>query len=229
MNSLSDRIIALKNISNKDNILIHEIYDSLQGESTYAGLPCIFIRTTACHLRCSYCDTKHAFYKGKEYNVDTLIDKVNSYNIPLVEITGGEPLLQNNVYTLLSRLCSLNYTVLLETSGAVSIKNVDRRVKIILDVKTPGSKEVNRNVWSNLEILWQGCEVKFVICNQEDYQFAKNIINEFDLINKCVVLFSPEAKTMNKAELAFWIIKDKLNVRMQVQLHKVIWGNKSGV
>lgn len=227
--SALERISNLKNKLNSNHVLVHEIYVSIQGESTFVGVPCVFIRTTACHLRCSYCDTEHAFFGGKEWSVDDLAAKVNEYDIPFVEITGGEPLLQPSVLTLMTRLCDEGKTVLLETSGAVSIKGVDKRVHVILDVKTPGSKETSRNVWENLDALWPGCEVKFVICHREDYEFAKKVIFDYDLPAKANVLLSPESRTMDKQALASWIIEDRLPARFQIQLHKVVWGDVPGV
>jgi 7-carboxy-7-deazaguanine synthase len=212
-----------------EKILVHEIFSSIQGESTFNGVPCIFVRTTVCHLRCNYCDTAHAFHDGKEMSVDEIVADVVARQIPLVEITGGEPLLQPRTLDLMTRLCDLGLTVLLETSGAVSIKNVDRRVHVILDVKTPGSGEAQRNVDSNLDILWPNCEVKFVICDEADYEFAKAKVAQHELNDKCTVLFSPEAESMNATQLAEWIIRDKLTCRFQIQLHKVLWGDKTGV
>jgi len=212
-----------------EKILVHEIFSSIQGESTFNGVPCIFVRTAVCHLRCNYCDTAHAFHDGKEMSVDEIVADVLARQIPLVEITGGEPLLQPRTVDLMTRLCDQGLTVLLETSGAVSIKNVDRRVHVILDVKTPGSGESERNVDSNLDILWPKCEVKFVICDEADYEFAKAKVEQHKLNDKCTVLFSPEADTMNATALAEWIIRDKLKCRFQIQLHKVLWGDKTGV
>lgn len=223
------RVAALKAMTSKNKILVHEVFASIQGESSFAGVPCIFIRTAVCHLRCNYCDTAHAFHKGKELSIEELVDRVKSLEIPLVEITGGEPLLQTKTRELMTALCDLGYTVLLETSGAVSIKDVDRRVHVILDIKTPGSGEHERNVFSNLQILWPSCEVKFVICDEADYRYAKKVIEEYELLTKCVVLLSPEAEQMDKAKLAEWIVRDKLRVRFQVQLHKVLWGDRTGV
>ncbi len=223
------RTMPLKNMRDKSALLVHEIFLSIQGESSFAGLPCVFVRTTACHLRCSYCDTEHAFYAGSEMTLEEITDKVKNFGIPLVEITGGEPLLQKSTFTLMQTLCDLGFMVLLETSGGVSIDKVDRRVHVILDVKTPGSGEHERNVWSNFELIWPGCEIKFVICDREDYLFAKNILQKFDLAMRCHVLFSHEAKTMNATKLAEWIIEDRLPVRFQTQLHKFLWGDKTGV
>ena len=185
--SASQRVSALKSLKSKEKILVHEIFASIQGESTFAGLPCIFVRTAVCHLRCTYCDTAHAFHDGKELSVDEIIERVLSLGIPLVEITGGEPLLQPKTKELMAKLCDLGLKVLLETSGAVSIHGVDERVSVILDVKTPGSGEDQRNVFANLESLWPSCEVKFVICDAHDYAYARGIVEKYDLRSKCTV------------------------------------------
>jgi len=233
--SNSSRLVSLKRRVSKDNLLIHEIFASIQGESSFAGWPCVFVRTAACHLRCTYCDTAHAFHDGREISVRETLERAEQVGggIPLIELTGGEPLLQSGSFDLMARLCdSGKHTVLLETSGAVSIADVDKRVHAIVDVKTPGSGEAGRNVWRNLEILWPRCEVKFVICDEADYRFAREVISEYDLTSKCTVLFSPvspEASSMSKSDLAEWIVRDRLKVRFQVQLHKVLWGDRTGV
>jgi 7-carboxy-7-deazaguanine synthase len=228
----ASRLVSLKRKLKNEHLLVHEIFASLQGESSFAGWPCVFVRTTACHLRCSYCDTAHAFHEGRELSTQQVLEKISEVGagIRLVELTGGEPLLQPASFDLMKRLCDGGkHTVLLETSGAVSIADVDRRVHAIVDVKTPGSGEVNRNIWRNLEILWPACEVKFVICNEGDYQFAKDVVDRYDLVSRCTVLFSPEADNMSKSDLAEWIVRDRLPVRFQIQLHKVLWGDRTGV
>lgn len=227
--SAEERVRALKSMRAKDKILVHEIFASIQGESSYAGLPCIFVRTAVCHLRCAYCDTAHAFHKGDELAVEEIVQRVLALKIPLVEVTGGEPLLQPLTFSLMKNLCDLGLTVLLETSGAVSIRKVDPRVCVILDVKTPGSGESHRNHWPNLDLIWPGCEVKFVISDAKDYDFAKEVTQKYALGEKCTVLFSPEAQSMNAAHLAEWIVRDRLDVRFQIQMHKVLWGDKTGV
>jgi len=225
-----ERVRPLKEAKlSKDDLLISEIYRSLQGESTYAGLPCVFIRTTACHLRCTYCDTASAFSGGQAFSVAELIERIEAFNTPLVELTGGEPLLQKGSIELMTQLCDKGFTVLIETSGALSIKNIDRRVKVILDIKTPGSKQHRRNCWANLALLWPGCEIKFVICDNADYQFAKEICQKYDLFSRVPVLLSAEASGMDRAQLAEWILADHLPFRQQIQLHKVLWGDKPGV
>lgn len=226
--SAEERVRELKSLP-KDHLLVHEVYASVQGEGTHVGLPCAFVRLTGCHLRCRYCDTAHAFHAGSERSVDDVAKEVRDLGLPLVLITGGEPLLQPAAFPLLKRLCDDGMEVLLETSGGVSTRHVDPRVRVILDVKTPGSGEVERNVASNLERLRPHDEVKFVLCSDEDYAFAKAFVLEHRLHERCAVLFSPEAESMDKAALADRIVKDRLPVRMQVQLHKILWGEKRGV
>lgn len=212
----------------KSKILVHEIYSSIQGESSHMGRPCVFVRTTGCHLRCSYCDTEHAFFAGTEQSVREILARVASYAIDVVEITGGEPLLQPPVFELFDRLVQNNYTVLCETSGAVNISNVNKNVKLIVDVKTPSSLESKSNVYRNLEILWEGCEVKFVISNFEDYCFAKEICDRYDLYRRTHILFSPVVARLDPKDLVDWILADKLRVRFQLQLHRVLYGESPG-
>lgn len=226
--SLATRIAPLKQKVNKHSLLVNEIYASIQGESSYAGMPCLFIRTTACHLRCSYCDTSHAFSAGTEMSLDDIMHKVSSFKLNLVELTGGEPLLQTSSITLLDRLIDLGYTTLIETSGAVSIKHINRQVKVILDVKTPSSLEHHRNINSNLDRLWPGCEVKFVIGSYEDYLYAKKICHDYSLSHKTHVLFSPIIAKINPCHLADWILQDQLNVRLQMQIHRILYGEERG-
>jgi len=192
------------------------------------GLPCVFVRTTGCHLRCSYCDTEQAFFNGIEMELLEVISKIRSFKIKMVELTGGEPLLQKASFLLLKILCDLNHTVLLETSGAVSIKNVDQRVHVILDVKTPSSGESSKNVWHNLKLLWPGCEVKFVVSDFKDYEYAKKISEHYDLYNKTTVLISPVTSKIDPKILAEKVISDKINVRFQMQLHRILWGEEPG-
>ncbi|MEW5853067.1 MAG: radical SAM protein [Myxococcota bacterium] len=213
----------------KDQLLIHEVYASVQGESTFQGEPCVFVRTTACHLRCSYCDTEHAFYEGTVRTVDDVLQDVLARGLPLVEVTGGEPLLQPAVHALMRRLCDAGKTVLLETSGGVSTRDVDERVHIILDVKTPSSGEAERNVWANLERLRPHDEVKFVIGSREDFRWSVEKLREHDIARRCTVLFSPVTPGMEPRELAELVVAERLPVRFQVQLHKVLWGDKRGV
>jgi 7-carboxy-7-deazaguanine synthase len=205
-------------------LTINEIYQSIQGESTWAGRPCVFVRLTFCDLRCNYCDTEYAFYEGSKQNLDEILHTVAKYSCPLVEITGGEPLLQKNVLPLMSMLCDSGYTVLLETSGAHDISKVDPRVHRIMDLKTPGSGEVEKNLWSNVDHLNAGDEVKFVMGSREDYEWSREIVQRHQLSSRCqAVLFSPIFGRIDPHEIVEWILADKLNVRFQLQMHKFIW------
>jgi 7-carboxy-7-deazaguanine synthase len=204
-------------------LVVHEIYRSLQGESTFAGLPCVFVRLTACHLRCVYCDTPHAFNQGETMRLDEVVARALALRDDLVEITGGEPLLQPEVYPLMGRLADAGKTVLLETSGAVDTSPVDPRVHIILDVKTPGSGEVRANIWSNLERLKPTDEVKFVVCDRADFNWAVNVVREQRLTGRCPVLFSAAFGQVNPTDLAGWILESHLPVRLQLQPHKILW------
>ena len=188
-------------------LMVHEIYRSLQGESTFAGLPCVFVRLTACNLRCVYCDTPHAFQQGEPIGLDELIDQALMLGDELVEITGGEPLLQDEVYPLMARLADHGKTVLLETSGAVDTSRVDPRVRVILDLKTPDSGELAANVWSNIDRLKSTDEVKFVLCSRDDFDWAVGVVRRFDLANRCPVLFSAVFGQVDPTELASWILE----------------------
>lgn len=211
-------------------LVIHEIYRSLQGESTFAGLPCVFVRLTACHLRCVYCDTPHAFNQGETMSVDDVVARSLALGDDLVEITGGEPLLQLEVYPLMSRLADAGKTVLIETSGAIDTSAVDPRVRVILDLKTPGSGEVEANVWSNLERLRPTDELKFVLCDRADFDWAANVVGEHRLTDRCPVLFSVAFGQVNPTDLAAWILESHLPVRLQLQQHKILWDpNARGV
>jgi len=205
-------------------LTINEIYQSIQGESTWAGQRCAFVRLTFCNLRCNYCDTEYAFYEGKKQTLKEIVDLVAAFDCPLVEITGGEPLLQKNVLPLMSILCDAGHTVLLETSGAHDISEVDPRVRRIMDLKTPGSSEVDKNLWSNIEHLTLLDEVKFVIGSREDYEWSREKVGRFDLIRRChAVLFSPIFGRIDPRQIVEWILADKLEVRFQLQMHKFIW------
>lgn len=207
-----------------------EIFFSVQGETTRAGLPTIFIRLTGCPLRCHYCDTSYAFTGGRKYTISDILEAIQAYPTHYVTVTGGEPLAQKNVHLLLSALCDQGYNVSLETSGALSIQEVDARVSCILDLKTPDSGEASKNDYSNLEILRPQDEIKFVICSEEDYIWAKTQVETYQLDTKVIaVLFSPSYQTLLPHDLATWILRDGLPVRLQLQLHKIIWGNKPGV
>ena len=202
---------------------VTEIFHSIQGESSYVGQPCVFVRLTGCPLRCTWCDTDYAFYGGHECSIDEVLAKVHTYGCRLVEVTGGEPLAQTESLPLMTRLCDAGYTVLLETSGAVDIAPVDPRVHVILDVKCPGSGMADRMHWPNLSALTAKDEVKFVLANRADYDWAREVLGEHDLASRCAVLLSPVFGTLDVRELAEWILADKLPVRFQIQLHKHIW------
>ena len=205
-------------------LTINEIYQSIQGESTWAGERCVFVRLTFCDLRCNYCDTEYAFYEGKKTPLEQIVDRVASFQCPLVEITGGEPLLQKNVLPLMSILCDAGHTVLLETSGAHDISKVDPRVHRIMDLKTPGAGECDRNLFSNIEHLSQRDEVKFVIGSREDYEWSRDQLQRFRLNERCrAVLFSPIFGRIDPREIVEWILADRLPVRFQLQMHKFIW------
>jgi 7-carboxy-7-deazaguanine synthase len=212
------------------SLVIHEIYRSLQGESTFAGLPCVFVRLTACHLRCGYCDTPHAFGQGETWTIDAVLERALALGDRLVEITGGEPLLQPEVFPLMTRLADVGRTVLLETSGALDIGPVDPRVHVILDLKTPGSAEVDANLWSNLERLKATDEVKFVLCDRADFDWAVEQVRVHSLTQRCPVLFSPAFGQVSPTDLAAWILESRLPVRLQLQQHKILWDpNARGV
>jgi 7-carboxy-7-deazaguanine synthase len=208
---------------------IHEIFYSLQGESSRVGLPTVFVRLTGCPMRCVYCDTAYAFSGGSNMEISDILAKVADYGTKYVTVTGGEPLAQKGCLVLLQELCDAGYSVSLETGGAIDISPVDKRVSVILDVKTPDSGEVENNIWGNLEHLKQTDEVKFVLCSRADYDWAKEVLNQHHISEKCPVLFSPVYSQINPTDLAGWVLEDKLPVRMQVQLHKILWGEKPGV
>ncbi len=211
-------------MSEEKNITINEIYHSIQGESTWAGRPCVFVRLTFCDLRCTYCDTEYAFYEGKKQPLSEIVAAVLQFDCPLVEITGGEPLLQKHVLPLMSMLADAGKTVLLETSGAHDISAVDPRVHRIMDLKTPGSGEVERNLWSNIEHLTKRDEVKCVIGSREDYEWSREKVQRYDLSKRChAVLFSPIFGRIDPREIVEWILADNLDVRFQLQMHKFIW------
>jgi 7-carboxy-7-deazaguanine synthase len=207
---------------------VYEIFHSLQGESSRIGLPTVFVRLTGCPMRCVYCDTEYAFSGGGNMTLDEILARVAGYGTRYVTVTGGEPLAQKACFDLLRMLCDAGYEVSLETGGAIDTTDVDTRVAVILDVKTPGSGEMANNVWSNLEHLKPQDEVKFVLCDRQDYEWAKQILTERGIANQCSVLFSPVYSQVNPTELADWILQDRLPVRMQVQLHKILWGETPG-
>ena len=210
-------------------IKINEIFFSLQGESSRIGLPTVFIRLTGCPMRCNYCDTAYAFNGGENLTIHAILAKVASYKTQYITVTGGEPLAQRECLDLLITLCDSSYEVSLETGGALSIKDVDPRVKVILDIKTPGSGEVKNYHWPNLNYLKAKDEIKLVITDHEDYLWAKNTIQEKNLLGNFDILFSPSFEQVKSQDLAEWILKDQLPVRLQLQLHKILWGQKPGV
>ena len=207
---------------------ISEIFFSLQGETSRAGLPTVFVRLTGCPLRCGYCDTEYAFHGGNRLSISAILAEVASYTTRHVTVTGGEPLAQKECLTLLRLLCDADYSVSLETSGAIDVANVDNRVSKILDIKTPGSGEAEKNLWSNLEYLTSHDEVKFVLCDEADYLWAVETLHARQLGKVCPVLFSPVHDILPPEALAGWILRDRLPVRMQLQLHKLIWGEARG-
>lgn len=202
---------------------VNEIFHSIQGESTRAGLSCVFVRLTYCNLRCSYCDTEYAFSEGYDASIEEIINEVRKFKTKLVEVTGGEPLVQKESHELMTRLCNEGFDVMLETGGSLPISQIDKRVKIIMDMKCPSSKMSNKNLYENLNHIKQDDEIKFVIGTEEDYYWSKDLIVKYDLFNKCEILFSPVFSKLEPHKLSEWILKDKLNVRFQLQLHKYIW------
>ncbi len=215
-------------MSRPDQLLISEIFYSLQGESTTVGLPTVFVRLTGCPLRCQYCDTEYAFTGGDYFSFDEILRQVAQHQASHVTVTGGEPLAQANCIGLLARLCDAGYQVSLETSGALDISEVDARVMKVMDIKTPGSGEAGRNRFENVAHLGGDDQVKFVLCDREDYDWAKRCMREHNLADRCEVLMSPSHGQMDATELADWILQDHLPVRMQLQLHKLLWGDQPG-
>jgi 7-carboxy-7-deazaguanine synthase len=207
---------------------VTEIFLSLQGESSRVGLPTVFIRLTGCPLRCGYCDTEYAFTGGETMSLDAILKRVADLHAHYVCVTGGEPLAQKNCPALLTALCNAGYSVSLETSGALDISEVDARVSRIVDIKTPASGEVEKNRWENFALLTPGDEVKFVLSDEADYEWAKHVLAEHHFPEKCPVLFSPVHGQIEPGQLADWILRDQLPVRMQVQLHKILWGVTPG-
>ena len=202
---------------------VTEIFHSIQGESTFVGRPCVFVRLTGCPLRCTWCDSDYAFFGGHEEPVDRILDAVRAYGCPLVEVTGGEPLAQPESRELLKALCQEGFTVLLETSGALDTSGVDPRVRIILDVKCPASGMIERMYWPNLERLRSQDEAKFVVQDRADYDWAKDVVARYRLVDRCAVLFSPVFGLIVPQHLAEWLLADRLPIRFQLQLHKHIW------
>ncbi len=211
-----------------DKLRITEIFASIQGESTSVGRPTVFVRLTGCPLRCQYCDTAYAFSGGEWMQFDEIATKVKGFNLKHVTVTGGEPLAQKSCLNLLRKLCDQDYKVSLETSGALDIREVDPRVIKVMDIKTPGSGEVDKNNWSNLDYMAQQDELKFVLCDEADYQWACKVISERHIDQICPILFSPVHGILNPTSVANWILRDNLPVRMQIQLHKLLWDDAPG-
>ena len=212
----------------KMSLRITEIFFSIQGETSKIGLPTVFIRLTGCPLRCQYCDTSYAFYGGEVMLFEDIIHQVTKFNCKDVCVTGGEPLAQANSKKLLKDLADLDFQVSLETGGSISLEGIDERVKIIMDIKTPDSGEATKNRWENLELLKQTDELKIVICSREDYQWSKEIIEQYKISEKCPILFSPCAESIDPRDLAEWILTDQLPIRFQMQIHKILWDNQPG-
>ena len=206
---------------------VTEIYKSIQGESSHTGLPCVFVRLTGCNLRCVWCDTAHAFHGGRKMSVRDVVEKVQSFGIGLVEVTGGEPLQQKEVFTLMDALLEENFRVMLETSGSLSVADVPSPVIKIIDLKCPGSGEVDKNHWGNLNHLSPVDEIKFVIADRADYEWSRSVLKKHELHKKSHVLFSPVSDKLNLKDLTEWILEDNLPVRLQTQLHKQIWSKET--
>lgn len=215
-------------MSFQDRLRITEIFYSLQGETKTVGLPTVFVRLTGCPLRCQYCDTAYAFQGGHWYELDAILAEVKQYGAHYVTVTGGEPLAQKACIPLLKLLCDADYEVSLETSGAIDVSDVDPRVIKVVDIKTPGSAELDRNLWGNMEKLLPHDQVKFVICSDDDYVWSKEVMQKYDLASRCHVLFSPSYQQMDAGRLADFILRDRLPVRLQIQLHKHLWGDAKG-
>lgn len=219
---------ATTNTKQTISLRVNEIFFSLQGETSRSGLPTVFVRLTGCPLRCGYCDTAYAFHEGESQPLQSILDQVTAYTPRYVTVTGGEPLAQKNCLVLLTQLCDVGYSVSLETSGAIDIAEVDVRVSRIVDIKTPGSGEVKKNRWQNIPLLNAQDEIKFVLCDEADYVWAREQLQQRALDKIAPILFSPVYETLQPAQLAEWILRDCLPVRMQVQLHKVLWGVERG-
>ena len=211
-----------------ESLRITEIFSSLQGESVRVGLPTVFVRLTGCPLRCQYCDTSYAFQGGKMQTLDEIIAQIRSYDCEYICVTGGEPLAQPMCLNLLTKLCDQNYKVSIETSGARDIAKVDKRVMIVMDLKTPDSQECEKNLLSNLNYLKPQDQIKFVICSRGDYDWSCQMIKQHSLLSHAEILFSPSWGQVNPRDLADWIVNDKLKVRFQMQLHKILWNDQPG-
>ncbi len=227
MNDVADAAAASAD-RQTERLKLTEIFFSLQGEARDAGWPTVFVRLTGCPLRCQYCDTTYSFHGGQWWEIDAILEEVARHGARHVCVTGGEPLSQKRCLVLLEKLCDAGYAVSLETSGALDIAGVDPRVSRVLDIKTPGSGEEARNLWSNLPLLTAHDQVKFVLCSREDFDWARQVLAQHRLHETCDVLFSPSAGQLDARALADWIIEEKLPVRFQMQLHKILWGEEQG-
>jgi len=221
-------VVSRDALPRDSRLRINEIFYSIQGESRPSGFPTVFVRLTGCPLRCVYCDTEYAFYKGDWKSLDSVLEEVSNYGARYVCVTGGEPLAQPNCRSLLVALCDAGYAVSLETAGALDIAGIDQRVTIVMDIKTPASGESARNRLENLALLRPEDQLKFVICNRADYEWSCEFFARHDLLERCCVLFSPVHGSLEARELAEWILADRLPVRFQVQLHKYLWGDEPG-
>ncbi len=215
-------------MSKNPRLRITEIFYSLQGEAITVGCPTVFIRLTGCPLRCQYCDSAYAFQGGDWWDIDDIVTETLKYNSQYVTVTGGEPLAQKDSLLLLKKLCDTGVNVSLETSGALDISEVDGRVSRVMDIKTPGSGEVAKNLWKNIDLLTSRDQVKFVLCSKDDYDWAKSILQIYSFPKDCEILFSVSVNELSPTELADWIVEDRLKVRFQVQLHKLLWGDEPG-
>jgi 7-carboxy-7-deazaguanine synthase len=211
-----------------DRLKVTEIFFSLQGEADTVGIPTVFVRLTGCPLRCQYCDTEYAFYGGEWFSIEQVLTEVARHGTRYVCVTGGEPLAQRNCIKLLAQLCDQGYRVSLETSGALDVTSVDPRVVRVVDIKTPGSTESERNRLENLPDLRGSDQLKFVICDRADYEWSRQFMAEHALVGRCPILFSPSHEQLKAVDLANWILEDRLPVRLQIQLHKYLWGNVPG-
>ena len=211
----------------KKTLKINEIFYSIQGESTLAGLPTVFVRLTACNLRCTYCDTTYSYYEGQNFEVHEVLEKIQSFGARAVCVTGGEPLLQKNILPLISQLCDLNYTVSIETSGSIDCKDVDLRAKLVIDVKTPDSGAADSFVFENLKLPHRDVEFKFVICSERDLEWSENFCRQHQIFEKFIVLYSPSYRNLDARWLAEKILQKKSTARLQLQLHKYIWSHET--
>jgi 7-carboxy-7-deazaguanine synthase len=225
---MAQQQVTRDSLAPDERLRITEIFYSIQGESRPTGLPTVFIRLTGCPLRCGYCDTAYAFHGGNWCSIDEIVEQARAYRTRYVCVTGGEPLAQPNCANLLRELCDAGFEVSLETSGALTIADVDRRVCVVMDIKTPGSGESARNLLENLQHLKETDQLKFVICDRLDYEWSRSFVEQHDLLACCAILFSPSQGQLAPRELAEWILADRLQVRFQVQLHKYLWGDAPG-